>query len=288
MASISLHRVGELVRSTFEILWNRPEGLLAREILTFIPEIVKLTEYEMGLSPSTNTPRYEKIVRLATIPLVEVGWLLKNDKGRWFITDEGRQACKRFSNVQELYAEALRLSEEGKLTAPESLMSLELIQEKAWENIEKFIQERSTVEIRRLFSDLLEAMQYHIIWVAPPEKSRGHVDLVASVDPIGARSRRILVQIKNKGQVVTTEGLKSFTSILGPNDFGLLLSIGGFTSEVRDEFNNGGYQKINFINLEKFFDLWIKHYDQLSQDARKRLPLKAIHFIAPWQYRFDL
>lgn len=281
MANVSLRRVGELVRCVFELLWNRPDGLSAREIIAFVPEIVKLTEYETGLSPSTNTPRYEKIIRLATVPLVEIGWLLKNDKGRWFITDEGRQACRRFSSAQDLYVEALRLSEEGKRSNPEILMSLEVIQEKAWDNIEKYIQERTTVEVRRLISDLLEAMQYHIVWIAPPEKNRGHIDVVAGIDPIGARNCRILVQIKNKGQAVTIEGIKSFLSLLGPGDFGLLLSTGGFTNDVRDEFTKGNYQKINFMDLERFFDLWIKHFGQLSKEAHKHLPLKEIYFLAP-------
>jgi restriction system protein len=179
-----------------------------------------------------------------------------------------------------LYVEALRLSDEGKRANPENLVSLELVQEKAWEAIEKFIQARTTVELRMLISDLLEAMQYHIVWMAPPEKSRGHIDVVASIDPLGAKTCRILIQIKNKGQAVTMEGLRSFLSILGPNDFGLLLSTGGFTGDVREEFSKGNYQKINFVDIEKFFDLWIKYEDGLSQDARRRLPLKEIHFLA--------
>ena len=67
MADVTLNRIGELLRSVLELLWNKPEGMPAREILAFLPEITQLTEYEKGYAPPTNTPRYERIVRLATI-----------------------------------------------------------------------------------------------------------------------------------------------------------------------------------------------------------------------------
>jgi restriction system protein len=288
MANITLHRVGELIRCVFELLWNRPEGMLAREIIALIPEVVALNDHELGWSPASNTPRYEKIIRLATVPLVKAGWLVKNERGRWYITEIGRQACKKFSNVQEMYAEALRLSEAGKQSTPELLMFLEIVQEKSWQYIEAFLQEQKPMDIRLLLAALMEAMQYHITWLAPAEKKHGHIDMILNVDPLGVNSCRILVQIKHKGQAVTVEGVKSFLSILGPNDFGLLFSTGGFTSDVMDELSSSIYQKINAMDLTKFFDLWIKNYDKVSDEARMRLPLKNLYFLAPLDPNYPL
>ena len=281
MANITLHRVGELIRCVFELLWNRPEGMLAREIISLIPEVVELSDHELGWSPSSNTQRYEKIVRLATVPLVKAGWLVKSEKGRWYITETGRQACKRYSNVQELYVEALRLSDAGKQSTPELLMFLEIVQEKAWHYIEVFLQEQSPMDIRLLLASLMEAMQYHITWIAPAEKKHGQIDMILNVDPLGTQSCRILVQVKHKGQAITVEGVKSFLSVLGPNDFGLLFSTGGFTNDVAEELSSGVYQKINVMDLMKFFDLWIKSYDKLGYEAKLRLPLKQLFFLAP-------
>lgn len=281
MANITLHRVGELIRCVFELLWNRADGLTGREIMAFIPEVVKLTDYELGWSISTNTPRYEKIIRLATIPLAKAGWLVKSDKGRWYLTEEGRQAGRQFSNAQEMYAEALRLAEGEKQSTPEILMALEVMQEKAWQVIEKYLQEKKSMEIRMLIADLMEVLGYHITWIAPAEKKHGQIDMVVNADPIGAQSVRILVQVKHKGQAVTLEGIKSFISVLGPNDFGLFMSTGGFTRDVIEELGSRTYAKINAMDLEKFFDLWIKHYDKLNQEARSRLPLRKVHFLAP-------
>ena len=106
MADITLDRVGELLRGLIELLWTKPEGLPLKELLATLPQITKLTEYEIEYSPSTNKPRYERIIQLATIPLFQIGWLYKNDKRRWYITDEGRDACKRYANPQELYKES--------------------------------------------------------------------------------------------------------------------------------------------------------------------------------------
>ena len=105
--------------------------------------------------------------------------------------------------------------------------------------------------------------------------------MVANLDPVGAKNMRILVQIKHTGQPVTVEGLKAFSSILSPNDYGLLFSTGGFTSDVRDTINKGNFQKINAMDLEKFFDVWIRHYDKLSWEAHTLLPLKAVFFLSP-------
>ncbi len=279
MADVTLNRIGELLRSVLELLWNRPEGMPAKEILAFLPEITQLTEYERGYSPPTNIPRYERIVRLATIPLAKAGWLIKNNKGRWYITEEGRQACRRYPNAQELYKEALRLFEEAKQGAPSYAMVAEEAEEKAWEQIQKYLLETKRMEFRTLIAELLAAMGYHVAWVAPPEKDHGQIDLIAYADPIGARGPRILVQIKHKGQASTLEGVKTFLSVLSANDYGLLISSGGFTNDVAEEIRAGVFQKTTLLNLENFFDLWVRYYDELSQEARNLFPIKKIYFL---------
>ena len=279
MADVTLSRIGALLRGVLELLWNKPEGMPAGEILAYLPELTPLTEYEKGYSPSTNIPRYERIVRLATIPLVKAGWLVKSNKGRWCLTEEGRQACRRFPNVQEFYKEAIKLLDELKQNAPSYMMVAEEAEEKAWEQIQKYLQEIHRTEFQDLLADLLTAMGYHVGWIAPPEKSRGQIDIVVYVDPIGVKGPRILVQVKHKGQASTMEGLRSFLSTLGPSDYGLLISSGGFTSDVKEEIRSEAFQKLTLWDLENFYDLWIRYYDHLSQEARHRLPLKAIYFL---------
>jgi restriction system protein len=281
MNDYSVQRVSELMRGVIELLWTRPEGLPGKDVISRLPTIIQLTESETALSATLHLPNYEHAVRLAMLPLVKVGWVVKTEKGRWFISEDGRDACRRFSRPQDLYIEALRLAESSQKNIPDILVSLELIKENAWNDVAYYLQEKNTVEIRRLVAVLFEALQYNITWIAPPQKKHGLIDMVANIDPIGAKVPRIIVQVKHTGQPVTVEGLKSFSSILGTNDFGLLFSTGGFTTDVRGLLNKGGNQKINAMDLEKFYDVWIRHYDKLSLEAHSLLPLKAIFFLAP-------
>ena len=101
MADITRRRTGEFLRIVFQLLWDKPDGVPAKEILEAIPKAIKLTDYENGFYPSTpNSPRFEKIVRFATIDLVKAGWLVKN-KGRWYLTEEGRLSYKKFADPED-------------------------------------------------------------------------------------------------------------------------------------------------------------------------------------------
>jgi restriction system protein len=278
-SDVTLARIGELLRSVLELLWNKPEGMPAKELMTSLPQVAELSEYEKGLVAPSGLPRYEKIVRLATIPLVHAGWMVKNNKGRWYITEEGRTACRKFSNAQELYTEALRLFEEVKQGAPAAAMVVEEAEEKAWEQVQNYLLETRRLEFRTLIAELLQAMGYHVGWIAPPEKEHGQIDMVAYTDPLGLQGPRILVQIKHKGQPTTMEGMKSFLSVLNQRDYGLLVSSGGFTCEVTEEIGTDTFQKTTLLDLENFFDLWVKYYDKLSDEAKSRFPLKKIYFL---------
>jgi len=281
MRDLSVEYASELVRGVVELLWSRPEGLSGDEVIARLPEKIQLTEDLLNDPQSLFSPRYTGTVRLATLPLVKAGWLIKTDKGRWILTEDGRAACRRFLTPHELYLEAKRLQIDGQNDISRNLIFLEVIREEGWGITADYIKGKNSVEIRRLIALLLDAMQFHITWIAPPQKERGQIDMIASIDPIGANARRILVQIKHTGQPVTLEGIRSFLSVLGSDDFGLLFSSGGFTSEVRDAENKKGYQKINIMDLEKFYDIWLKYYDKLSREAHILLPLQTIFFLSP-------
>lgn len=40
-------------------------------------------------------------------------------------------------------------------------------------------------------------------------------------------------------------------------------------------------QRVTLIGLETLFDLWVAHYDKLTDQARRRLPLRPIQFLSP-------
>jgi len=296
MPEITRQRTGQFLRVVFKLLMDKPDGLPAKDILAELPKAIPLTEYESGYYPSSlNAQRYEKIVRFATIDLVKAGWLVKN-KGRWFITEEGKVAYKKFSDPEEFYKEAVRLYHEWKKSridedslepddeieeTPKVASTVEEVEEVAWQQMQQLINAINPYEFQDLVADLLKAMGYFIYWVAPPGKDGG-IDVIAYSDPLGAKGPRIKVQVKHKtGQSIPVEPLRAFLSVIGSDEIGLYVSSGGFTSGAREEARSQDKRKITLIDLEALIELWIEYYPKLSQEAQQRLPLKPIYFPAP-------
>ena len=101
-------------------------------------------------------------------------------------------------------------------------------------------------------------------------------------------AKSITVVITNKYQMKTT--LKTDITVADIcNGFvynelegkGLFVSSGGFTSDAKEEARTQERRKVTLLDLENLFDLWVEHYDKLTQEARQRFPLKPIHFLAP-------
>ncbi len=68
-------------------------------------------------------------------------------------------------------------------------------------------------------------------------------------------------------------------SSLGEEDALIIVCSGGFTREARKLVNEQSKGRVQLIDLEKFCDLWIEHYENLDQEAHETFPLRAIHFL---------
>ncbi|MCJ7563852.1 MAG: restriction endonuclease [Candidatus Aminicenantes bacterium] len=292
MADITKRRNGELLRVVVSILWDKPDGMQAKEVLEAVPHKIALTAYEKGSwASSPDTPRYRKIVRFATIGLVKAGWMVKS-KGGWILTDEGRSAFKKYADPEEFFREVDRLYYVWKRSQPEdeteppvggeerAAITFEEAEEKAWEQVQAYLKSMNPYDFQELVADLLRVMGYHVSWIAPPGKDRG-VDIIAHTDPLGTSTPRIKVQVKRREESTKVDGLRSFLSVLGTDDVGIFVSTGGFTSDAMEEARSQESRKVTLLDLQAVFDLWVEHYGDLSQDARRRLPLKPIYFLAP-------
>lgn len=280
MDKINTHRIGELIRAVLELLWNRPGGLPAREIIAYLPQIAVLTPFEKEYTPPSNMPRYERYIRLATIPLVRAGWLVKNNKGRWYITEEGREACQRFQSAQDFYTEAIKSLEEGRVRNPGIIAEVEQAEEKAWEQIREYLQGLKRREFNLLVADLFVSLGYHVIWISPPDKDRGQIDLIVNKDPLGSKETRIFVQIRQDHMAVTLKGVQSFSSAIGPDNYGVIVSTEGFSRDLLEKINENRQSKITLMDLESFFDLWVKNLQNHGYEAVLRFPLKPVYFLS--------
>jgi restriction system protein len=295
MAEVTRRRTGEFVRKLFEILQDHPDGLQAKDALASLQSRIQLSEYEKG-SYDSGGMRFEKIVRFATVDCVKAGWLLKH-KGMWSLTDEGRKAYASQKDPEAFYRQAVKLYQQWKASQPEAepdsaeepadatsgkaaSITFEQAEEQAWGEIGQYLRGMNPYDFQELVAALLRAMGHHVAWVAPPGRDGG-IDILALMDPLGTRPPRIKVQVKRQSQAVPVDGLRSFLALLGDDDVGLFVSAGGFTKDAEVEARTQEKRKVILVDLDRLFDLWVHYYDRLDDDARRRLPLKPIHFLAP-------
>jgi len=235
-------------------------------------------------------------VRFATVDCGKAGWLVK-EKGIWSVTDAGKRAYSMFRDPEEFYNQACKLYQQWKATQPDAepatdeepedetsgkaaSITFEQAEEQAWGEIEQYLAGLNPYDFQDLVACLLRAMSYHVSWVAPPGRDGG-IDILAWSDPLGTRPPRIKVQVKRQQQKVNVDGLRSFMALLGDDDVGLFVSVGGFTKDAEDEARIQEKRKVTLVSLERLFDLWVEYYGKLDDDARRKLPLRPIYFLAP-------
>jgi restriction system protein len=293
MAEVTKRRTGEHLRVLFDILLAQPEGVPARDALAALVARTALTPYEEGTYESGGR-RFEKIVRFATVDCVKAGWILKS-KGRWSVTEDGRKAHELWRDPERFYREAVILYHKWKKAQPDTdeseateetesgkgaAVTLEEAVESAWTEIDHYLTNMNPYDFQDLVGALLRGLGYHIAWTAPPGKDGG-IDLVATPDALGIRSPRIKVQVKRQQASINVDGLRSFMAMLGTDDVGLFVSLGGFTKDAQDEARLQPTRKVTLIDMERFYDLWVEHYGKLPDEDRRRLPLHPIYFLAP-------
>lgn len=109
MAEITGKRIGEFQRGVLKILLDQPEALPVKEILHRMEQLVPPTSFEqMDYPKNPGMRRYEKTIRFATIAPVKAGWLIKA-KGKWYLTEEGKNAYSKYPNPEDCSREANRL-----------------------------------------------------------------------------------------------------------------------------------------------------------------------------------
>jgi restriction system protein len=293
MAETGRKRQGELVRGVLEILVCHPDGLQVTEVLKELEATVPPTSFEASTYPNRpRVRRYEKIVRFSTIPTVKSGWLVKN-KGLWSVTDEGRKALESFRDPEALMRESVRLYQAWKKTRPEpdeeaeaeeetveAATTWEESEDSAWSEIRAYVGQMPPYDFQHLVAALLRAMGYYVLWDAPVGPDGG-IDLIAHSDPLGTANPRIKVQVKRRADKIDADGLRSFMALLGDDDVGIFISVGGFKSTAEREARTQEKRRITLIDLNRLVSLWIEHYDKLPEEDRRCLPLRPIYFLAP-------
>jgi len=295
VAEITKKRTGELMRGVFAILLPHEDGLPAKDLLARLATQVPPTEFEATNYPNRpNVRRFEKIVRFSTIGPVKAGWLIKN-RGLWALTEAGREAYRRFTDPEAFMRESHRLYRQWADQQPDSEVdgtpqsaeeaagaatTLEEAEEAAWAEIEGHLSGMNPYDFQNLVAGLLTGMGYHVAWVAPPGPDRG-VDVIAHSDPLGITGPRIKVQVKRSEDRMSVKEIRSFMAVLADNDVGLFVSKGGFTKDAEEEVRYQEKRRLMLVDLRRFFELWVEHYDAIPELQRRLLPLRPVHFLVP-------
>lgn len=292
MADITVRRTGELVRGVFQILLQHPEGLPAKEVITRLRELVPPTPFEASEYPgSPGVVRYDKIIRFYTINCVKAGWLVKD--GAWTLTEAGIDAFTRLKDPEEFsraagaaYREWRRRSNDVAQTdevvevEPPPEVTLEEAEDSAFDQLRAHVEQIPPYEFQDLVAALLQAMGYHVSWVAPPGKDGG-MDIVATEDPLGIHGPRIKVQVKHRNETADVGDLRAFSAVLGPHDVGIFVSRNGFTRDAEAETRAQESRRLTLLDLRALLHLWSRYYDRIEPAKRSLLPLRPVYFLAP-------
>jgi restriction system protein len=298
MPEITRRRQGELLSGVFQLLQKHPEGLPAKEVLRQVAQIVPPTPFEAAEYPNRpGVRRYEKIIRFSTVPFVKAGWLVKT-KGTWVATDEGLAAFDKAGPDSESWfrTAAARYREwkkdqpvpdtttdinEDEIEEAAVRSTYEEATEAAFADIRAHVEAMSPYDFQELVAALLEAVEYHVLWIAPPGPDGG-VDILAGSDPLGLTDPRIKVQVKHRfANATDVSDLRAFMAVLGSRDVGIYVSAGGFTKAARAEARNHETRRLTLLDLDQFLDLWISHYDKIAEEKKLMLPLRPVYYLAP-------
>jgi restriction system protein len=275
------------------ILSKNGGSMPVRELMLEVEKTVVLSDWEKEVLENTGNIRWQSIMHFSSVDYVKAGYLLKK-KGHWTITPEGEEviklgAEKMQDKAQQQYREwraskeraiepQTTATEETEDPVKEAIIELENLEEQANNGIRDYIRGKNPYEFQDMVAALLKAMGYYIQSVAPKGKDGG-VDVVAYVDPLGAQTPRIKVQVKHRPDaVIGASDIRALLGILRSGDITLFVTSGTYSPDAKNTAANSR-EFIRLIDGDEFIEMWQNYYDKMSDDDKNMLPLKRISFL---------
>ena len=271
---------------------RRGGSIPAKEIYPFVNENVELTDWEKEPAGKMQYIRWtNSSFQFYSIDYQKAGFIIKKS-GTWYITPEGEKVMKKtpeevMNIANDAYHEWRRLNpkddspeeEPNDETAEkDNAMNLDLLESDAREGIRQFIVSKSPYEFQDMVAALLRAMDYHTPFIAPKGKDGG-IDIIAYLDPLGAKTPRIKVQVKHKPETaIGASEVRALSGVLKAGDIALFVTSGTYSADARNAAS-GNDKFIRLIDGNDFIDMWQKYYDKMTDDDKNMLPLKRISFL---------
>jgi restriction system protein len=277
------------MRAAMQILHKNGDGMPSRQLMNEVGNVVNLSDWEKETT-SKGGIRWQNVYHFTSVDYVKAGYIIKKN-GAWYLTPEGEAVLtKPDTEVQELAMAAYRKwKEEHKVVdttqedleedaTKENILNLEELEETALNGIREYIRKKNPYEFQDLVAALLRAMDYHTPFIAPKGKDGG-VDVIAYVDPLGATTPRIKVQVKHYPDTpIAAKEIRSLVGILRDGDIGLFVTSGTFSPAANQEaITSKEYVKL--IDGDELITLWQQYYTKMSDEDKNRLPLRYIAFL---------
>ena len=270
---------------------RRGGSMPAKELYPFVNANVELTDWEKEPAGKMKYIRWTNSFQFYSIDYQKAGFIVKKN-GNWYLTPEGEDILKKtpeevMNIANEAYDEWRRLNpkEEKPETEPDdetaekdNAMNLDMLESDAREGIRQFIVSKSPYEFQDMVAALLRAMGYHTPFIAPKGKDGG-IDIIAYLDPLGAQTPRIKVQVKHKPDTaIGASEVRALSGILKAGDIALFVTSGTYSADARNAAS-GNDKFIRLIDGNDFIDMWQEYYDKMTDDDKNMLPLKRIAFL---------
>ena len=144
--------------------------------------------------------------------------------------------------------------------------------------VERIRQKYPGVRLEYFVAEILRASGYRVLQTR--EGPDGGIDVLAGQGELGFDHPRLCVQVKSGRHPVD---LPDYNRLQGNitsfgADYGLLVSLGGFTSAVRNE-NERSYFQVRLWRANDLVDKLLETYDRLPNDIRSEIPLRTVKML---------
>lgn len=289
----------DFLHASLQALSEAGGSLPSRNVIQRAEEIAKPVGDECFIYNS-GLPKWKAILYFQSIGLVKADWIKKR-KGVWHLTPEGEKVTKLnpqqlLANMNELYkkwkaqqvannssddtAAQLGDVDSNHVEVPHENITTEEVESLAMQGIEKAIRALTPYEFQDLVAALLRGMGYYTPFVAPKGKDGG-VDVIAYKDPLGTAAPAILCQVKHRPD--TAAGIADVQRLMGAlqvgKNVGLFVTSGRYSTDAVQAARTA-HVHIELVDMSRFIELWIDHYDRLDEEDRALLRLRTIHVLS--------
>ena len=270
---------------------RRGGSMPAKDLYPFVNESVELTDWEKEPAGKMQYIRWTNSFQFYSIDYQKAGFIVKKS-GNWYLTPEGEAALKKTPEaVMNIANDAYHAWKKARdiednpdeeptdnTAESDNSMKLEQLESDAREGIKAFIASKDPYEFQDMVAALLRAMDYHTPFIAPKGKDGG-IDIIAYLDPLGAKTPRIKVQVKHKPETsIGASEVRALSGVLKAGDIALFVTSGTYSADARNAAS-GNDKFIRLIDGNDFIEMWQEYYDKMSDDDKNMLPLKRISFL---------